>query len=41
MYWIADVVGGTGKTEFFQTIIDKNNSKGLYLRISEETISKA
>ena len=35
MYWIADVVGGTGKTGFFQTIIDDTDSKGLYLRISE------
>ena len=35
MYWIADVVGGTGKTGFFQTIIDDADSKGLYLRISE------
>lgn len=35
MYWIADVVGGTGKTGFFQTIIDEADSKGLYLRISE------
>ena len=31
--WLADVIGGTGKTGFFQTIID--NPQGLYLRISE------
>lgn len=35
MYWIADVVGGTGKTGFFQTIVDEKESRGLYLRISE------
>ena len=35
MYWIADVVGGTGKTGFFQTIINDTDSKGLYLKISE------
>ena len=35
MYWIADVIGGTGKTGFFQTIVDDDKSKGLYLRISE------
>ena len=31
--WLADVIGGTGKTGFFQTII--NDPQGLYLRISE------
>lgn len=31
--WLADVIGGTGKTGFFQTII--NDNQGLYLRISE------
>ena len=35
IYQIADVVDGTGKTGFFQTIIDDTDSKGLYLRISE------
>ena len=33
--WLADVIGGTGKTAFFQTIIDDPELNGLYLRISE------
>ena len=33
--WLADVIGGTGKTAFFQTIIDDPQLNGLYLRISE------
>lgn len=33
--WLADVIGGTGKTAFFQTIIDDPKLNGLYLRISE------
>ena len=32
-YWIADVIGNTGKTKFFQTIID--DPAGLYLRVSD------
>lgn len=31
--WLADVIGGTGKTAFFQTIV--NHDEGLYLRVSE------
>ena len=33
--WLADIIGGTGKTAFFQTIIDDIKLKGLYLRVSE------
>lgn len=33
--WLADIIGGTGKTAFFQTIIDDQNLNGLYLRVSE------
>lgn len=33
--WLADIIGGTGKTAFFQTIIDDIELKGLYLRVSE------
>ena len=33
--WIADVVGGTGKTALFQTIIGESQLEGCYLRVSE------
>lgn len=33
--WLSDIIGGTGKTAFFQTIIDDISLKGLYLRVSE------
>ena len=32
---MADIIGGTGKTAFFQTIIDDESLNGLYLRVSE------
>lgn len=33
--WLADVIGGTGKTGFFQTIITDPELNGIYLRVSE------
>lgn len=33
--WLADVIGGTGKTAFFQTIVDEEEANGIYLRISD------
>ena len=33
--WLADVIGGTGKTAFFQTIVTDRELNGLYLRVSE------
>lgn len=33
--WLADVIGNTGKTAYFQSMIDENKKAGLYLRISE------
>jgi len=33
--WLADVIGGTGKTAFFQTIVDEEKARGIYLRISD------
>lgn len=35
IFWITDVIGGTGKTAFFQTIVDDPESPGVYLRVSE------
>ena len=34
-FWICDIIGGTGKTGFFQTLID--DPSGLYLGISDGT----
>jgi hypothetical protein len=33
--WLANIIGGTEKTAFFQTILDNENLNGLYLRVSE------
>ena len=33
--WLADVLGGTGKTVFFQSQIEDEEINGLYLRVSE------
>jgi len=33
--WLADVLGGTGKTVFFQSQIEDPEINGLYLRVSE------
>ena len=33
--WLADVLGGTGKTVFFQSQIENPEINGLYLRVSE------
>ena len=33
--WLADVLGGTGKTVFFQSQIEDDEINGLYLRVSE------
>jgi len=33
--WLSDVIGGTGKTAFFQTIVTDKKTNGLYLRISD------
>ena len=33
--WLCDIIGGTGKTAFFQTIIDDTIANGMYLRVSE------
>lgn len=33
--WLADVIGGTGKTAFFQTIVDDPEAQGCYLRVSD------
>lgn len=33
--WLADVIGGTGKTAFFQTIVDDHKANGVYLRIAD------
>lgn len=33
--WLADVIGGTGKTAFFQTIVDDPQAQGCYLRVSD------
>ena len=32
---LADIIGGTGKTAFFQTILDDENLNDLYLRVRE------
>lgn len=33
--WLADVIGGTGKTGLFQTIVDDPEANGLYLKITD------
>lgn len=33
--WLFDIIGGTGKTGFFQTVVDNEKLNGLYLRVSE------
>jgi len=33
--WLADVIGGTGKTVFFQSQLEDNESNLLYLRVNE------
>ena len=33
-FWLGDPLGNTGKTAFFQSIIDEVGNEGLYLRIS-------